>query len=66
MNVGILIKTERLKANITQKDLVKKIKEGGGSLNQSQLSKIEKGKIIPRTSTFFLILEALDKTIKLV
>lgn len=64
--LGIAILKKRLELNLTQEDLVQKIKANGGTITQATISKIESAESDVKISTFEKVLEALEATVEVV
>lgn len=64
--LGIAILKKRLELNLTQEELVERVKANGGTITQATISKMESAETDVKLSTFVKVLEALDATVEVV
>lgn len=65
LKLAIAIQKKRLELNMTQEQLVEKIKRSGQSITQATISKIESAEADVKLSTYEKVLEALESTIEI-
>jgi len=64
--LGIAILKKRLELNLTQEELVERVKANGGTITQATISKMESAETDVKLSTFEKVLEALEATVEVV